>query len=63
MTHLEKKIRKYKDRAHAYEVAAHMARDNKAPKRAMEFQRKADRAKRKVFRYERAEAAEARMRA
>ena len=63
LTHLEAKIRKYKDRAHAYRMAASMARDNDAPKRAAEFQRKSDRAQRKVERYERAEAKEARMKA
>ena len=63
MTHLERKIRKYKDRAHAYRMAALMARDNNAPKRATEFQRKADKAQRKVVRYERAEAREARLKA
>jgi hypothetical protein len=63
LTHLEGKIRKYKDRAHAYKIAAMMARDNNAPKRAQEFQRKADKAQRKVDRYERAERNEARMKA
>ena len=55
MTHLEEKIRKYKDRAHAYGIAAAMARDNNAPKRAAEFQKRSDKAKKKVDRYERAE--------
>ena len=60
MTHLEKKIAKEKSNAHAYQMAASMARDNNAPKRAQEFQRKADFAKAKVARYERIEAKEAR---
>jgi hypothetical protein len=63
MTHLEEKIRKYKDRAHAYKVAASMARDNSAPKRAADFQRRSDKAQRKVERYERAERNEARVKA
>ena len=63
MTHLEKKIQKYKNREHAYKIAAQMARHNDAPKRAAEFQRKSDRAARKVARYERAEAREARLKA
>ena len=59
MTHLEKKIAKYKSTAHAYEMAARMARHNNAPKRAEDFQRRSDKAQRKVERYERAERMEA----